>query len=53
MFILYCIGVGFAGLAVIGAVVGFFGNGMLGAGLNFLLDFVSIPCGGASWVIGD
>ena len=43
MFVLYCVGVGFAGLAIVGAVVGFFfADGMLGAGLNFVLDFVSL-----------
>ena len=41
MFILYCLGVGFAGLAVVGALFGFFGEGLLGPSLNLVFDFVS------------
>ena len=41
MFILYCIGIGFAGLAIVGALIGFVAGGILSASLNFVLDFVS------------
>jgi len=38
MFIFYCIGIGFAGLAVIGAVWGVLANGRISASVNFTLD---------------
>jgi SUR7/PalI family len=41
MFIFYCIGIGFAGLAVIGAVWGVLANGRISASVNFTLDMVS------------
>jgi hypothetical protein len=41
MFIFYCIGIGFAGLAVIGAAWGVLANGRISASANFMLDFVS------------
>ena len=41
MFILYCIGAGFAGLAAFGAIVGVLSGGRLSSLLNFVLDFVS------------
>ena len=43
MFIFYCIGIGFAGLAVIGAAVAVLSNGRISALVNFLLDIVSSP----------
>ena len=42
MFVLYCMGVGFVGLALIGGIVGFFGGGRLSASVNIILDFVSL-----------
>ena len=42
MFILYCIGAGFAGLAFLGAIVGVLSGGRLSSLLNFVLDFVSV-----------
>ena len=41
MFVFYCIGIGFAGLAVIGAAVAVLANGRISALVNFLLDIVS------------
>ena len=41
MFIFYCIGIGFAGLAVIGAAWGILANGRISASVNFTLDMVS------------
>jgi len=41
MFVLYCIGVGLAGLALIGGIVGFFGGGRLSASVNVILDFLA------------
>lgn len=41
MFVLYCIGAGFAGLAVLTAIVHLFGGGRLGAACNFLIDFMA------------
>ena len=41
MFILYCIGAGFAGLGLLGAIGGLFANGRIAAILNFMIDFVS------------
>ena len=41
MFVFYIIGVVFAGLAVLGAVIGLFASGRLSAFTNFLLDIVS------------
>ena len=41
MFIFYCIGIGFVGLAVIGAVGGFLAGGKISASVNFMLDLVS------------
>lgn len=41
MFICYCIGVGFAGLAIIGAIFGLLSGGRLSDSLNAVLDFVS------------
>lgn len=41
MFIFYCIGIGFAGLALIGAAWGFLANGRMSASVNFMLDLVS------------
>lgn len=42
MFILYCVGAAFAGLAIFGAVVGLVNGGRFSAMLNSMLDFVSI-----------
>lgn len=42
MFVLYCIGVGFAGLALIGAFVGFVSGGKLSAALNIIMDLVHL-----------
>jgi hypothetical protein len=41
MFIFYCIGVGFAGLALIGAAWGALANGRISPFVNFTLDIVS------------
>ncbi|MCJ1393061.1 hypothetical protein MMC18_005933 [Xylographa bjoerkii] len=41
MFVLYCIGVGFAGLAFIGAFVGFLEAGRLSAAFNVMLDLMA------------
>jgi SUR7/PalI family len=41
MFIFYCIGIAFAGLALIGAAWGFLANGRISASVNFMLDLVS------------
>ena len=41
MFIFYCIGIGFTGLALIGAAGGVAANGRISALVNFLLDIVS------------
>jgi hypothetical protein len=41
MFIFYCIGIGFAGLALIGAAWGVLANGRISAFVNFTLDIVS------------
>jgi hypothetical protein len=41
MFIFYCIGIGFAGLAWIGAAWGVLTNGRISAFVNFTLDIVS------------
>ena len=41
MFVLYCVGAAFAGLAIIGAIIGLINGGRLSAILNFMLDFVS------------
>ncbi|MCJ1286711.1 hypothetical protein MMC26_006057 [Xylographa opegraphella] len=41
MFVLYCIGVGFAGLALIGALIGFLAGGRLSAALNVMLDLMA------------
>ncbi|MCJ1292135.1 hypothetical protein MMC34_003685 [Xylographa carneopallida] len=41
MFVLYFIGVGFAGLALIGAFIGFFVGGRFSAALNVMLDLMS------------
>ncbi|MCJ1434571.1 hypothetical protein MMC27_003940 [Xylographa pallens] len=41
MFVLYCIGVGFAGLALIGALIGFFAGGRLSAASNIMLDLMA------------
>ena len=41
MFIFYCIGIGFAGLALIGAAWGVLANGRISAVVNFTLDIVS------------
>ena len=41
MFLLYCIGVGFAGLAFIGALAGLLAGGRLSAAVNMVLDMVS------------
>ena len=41
MFLLYCIGVGFAGLAFIGAITGLLAGGRLSAAVNVVLDMVS------------
>ena len=41
MFVFYVIGIIFAGLAVLGAVVGVLAGGRISAFLNFVLDFVS------------
>ena len=42
MFVLYCVGAAFAGLAIIGAIIGLLNGGRLSAMFNFMLDFVSI-----------
>jgi len=42
MFVFYCIGIGFAGLAVIGAIFGFFTEGRLSACGNFVLDVLAL-----------
>lgn len=44
MFIFYVIGIIFAGLAVLGALVGVILNGRLSAFANWLLTIVSISC---------
>jgi hypothetical protein len=41
MFIFYCIGIGFVGLALIGAAWGVLANGRISAFVNFMLDIVS------------
>jgi SUR7/PalI family len=41
MFIFYCIGIGFAGFALIGAAWGVLANGRISASVNFMLDMVS------------
>jgi hypothetical protein len=41
MFIFYCIGIGFAGLALIGAAWGVLASGRISAFVNFTLDIVS------------
>jgi hypothetical protein len=41
MFIFYCIGIGFAGLALIGAAWGALANGRISASVNLTLDIVS------------
>ena len=46
MFIFYCIGIGFAGLAVIGAAFGVLAEGRISALLNFILDVVCVPAPG-------
>lgn len=43
MFVLYCIGLGFAGLSIIGALITFFAHGLVGAFVNFMLNLVSLP----------
>ena len=40
MFVLYCIGVGLTGLALMGAIVGFLVGGRLIAAMNFMVDLV-------------
>ena len=40
MFLLYCIGVGFAGLALFGAIIGILAGGRLSAAVNVVLDLV-------------
>lgn len=40
MFICYCIGVGFAGLAIIGALIGLISGGRLSDSLNAVIDLV-------------
>ena len=42
MFVCYCIGAAFAGLAFFGAIVGVVSGGRLSSFLNFLLDIVSL-----------
>ena len=42
MFVFYCIGIAFAGLAVIGGVIGIFTEGRISACANFLIDIVSL-----------
>ena len=42
MFVLYCIGIGSAGLSIIGALITFFTHGLFGATINFMLDLVSL-----------
>jgi hypothetical protein len=41
MFVFYCIGIGFAGLALIGTAWGVLTNGRISAFVNFILDSVS------------
>lgn len=43
MFILYCIGIAAAGVALLGAFVGIFFTGRFGAMVNSMLAFVSSP----------
>ncbi len=43
MFILYCIGIAAAGIALLGAFVGIFAAGRFGAMVNSMLAFVSLP----------
>ncbi|MCJ1478204.1 hypothetical protein MMC13_006880 [Lambiella insularis] len=52
MFVLYCIGVGFAGLALIGALIGVFSGGRLNAALNMMLDLMAfVALGVASAIV--
>ena len=44
MFVLYCIGVGFVGIAIIGAIIAFLTDGRISAFINFMFDFVSTSC---------
>ena len=41
MFVLYCIGIAFTGLALLGAIWGFIANGRLSAFVNSMLDFLA------------
>ena len=41
MFVLYCVGIGVTGLAMLGALAGFFAHGIAHAWLNALLDLVA------------
>ena len=40
MFVLYCIGIGAVGLALIGAIIGVFASGRFAAMVNSMLSFV-------------
>ena len=55
MFVLYCLGVAFAGLAFLGALLAFFKDGRLGAFVDGMLCFVSFvlfdPAGGCRRLI--